>query len=519
MNNKLEKILKGNGRGITKKIDKELLSELISLTFFLPENYPIGSRIYCVKNNVRKTPSCTCGTLLTYRSGKFTKTCGNKKCVKEFNKKTNLKKYGVDHNFKAKLIIEKSKQTKLKRYGDANYNNRDKAEKTCIEKYNTINPFQSTEVKTKIKNTMNEKYGKDSYLSTKEYSVQMKKKWLEKRIKQLDSLIGKKNYRIIDEETIEYICPFCNKKSNLNIGFLKLRINRYDIDICTHCNPVYKRESGEQIKLQNWVNTLRVQIETNYVLKDKKEIDIFIPKNKFGIEFNGLFWHSEIHKNRNYHLEKTKQANLEGIQLIHIWEDDWKYKKDIVKSIIKNKLGLSNKIYARKTTIKEVNNKDAKDFLNLNHLQGYIPSSIKIGLYYENEMMSLMTFGKRNGQHELLRFATKINYSVIGGASKLFKYFLNTYDVKHLISYASLDISEGSLYEQLKFKLVGETAPGYWWSRGDKKYNRVIFQKHKLVATGKDPLLTENEIMHKDGFFKIYNTGNLKYEYENRIYK
>jgi hypothetical protein len=170
--------------------------------------------------------------------------------------------------------------------------------------------------------------------------------------------------------------------------------------------------------------------------------------------------------------------------------------------------------------IKEVKKDKIRKFLINNHLQGFVPSSIKLGLYYNDELVSLMTFGKRKisgkSYYELLRFCSKLNTSVIGGASRLFKNFL-LLGHKNIISYASCDISNGSLYKILGFNEIGHTGVNYWWSNNINKYHRSNFMKHKLVKDGADLIKTENEIMHEKGFYKIYGTGNLKYEYINKI--
>ena len=191
-------------------------------------------------------------------------------------------------------------------------------------------------------------------------------------------------------------------------------------------------------------------------------------------EFNGVYWHNELYKNKNYHLEKTEKCLKQGIQLIHIWEDDWNYKQEIVKSMILNKLGKThNKIYARKCEIKEINNnKLIKKFLDQNHIQGSIGSFIKMGLFYDNELVSLMTLGKKrkfmnssskDGEWELLRFCNKLNTNVIGGASKLFKYFIKKYNPKEIITYADRSYSNGNLYKQLGFNFLHKTEPNYYY--------------------------------------------------------
>jgi hypothetical protein len=260
-----------------------------------------------------------------------------------------------------------------------------------------------------------------------------------------------------------------------------------------------------------------------------KELDIFIPDLNLAFECNGLYWHSTIFKPKSYHFDKLKLCQDNNIRLITIWEDDWNFKQDIIKSMIKNLLSKNdNKIYARKTQIKIVNSNEKTLFLEQNHLQGNCQSSINLGLYYDNELVSLMTFGKKrmimkgiteNNSYELLRFCNKLGINVTGGASKLFKYFLDNYNVCSVISYANCDISNGHLYETLGFDLIGHTGINYWWAKDGIKYHRSNFMKHKLVKEGADPNKTENEIMHERGYTKIYGTGNLKYEWPYNIAK
>jgi hypothetical protein len=265
--------------------------------------------------------------------------------------------------------------------------------------------------------------------------------------------------------------------------------------------------------------------QTNRDVLNGKELDIYIPDKNLAIEYNGLYNHSELFKEKNYHFNKWNDCIKKDIKLLTIWESDWDFKQEIVKSIIKNQLGLTeNKIYARNTIIKIVNYKDAKEFLNNNHLQGVCSASIKYGLYHQNELVSLMTFGKKRmilkskslkeRQYELLRFCNKLNTSVIGGASKLFNYFIEQHKPEIIISYANCDISNGQLYEILNFINKGHTGAGYKWIKGNKTYHRSIFMKQKLVKEGADPNKTEEEIMREKGYHKIWNCGNIKYEYE-----
>jgi hypothetical protein len=259
-------------------------------------------------------------------------------------------------------------------------------------------------------------------------------------------------------------------------------------------------------------------------LLNGKEIDICIPDLKLGIEFNGTYYHSDFFKrDKNYHINKTKECNKKGVELIHIWDSDWIYKKEIIKSILKNKLHITdNKIYARKCIIKEVPRKESVIFLKNNHLQGNALSKYNIGLYYNEELVSLMTFSKLRknlkqidieGNFELLRFCNKINTNVVGGASKLFNHFIKKYNPKKIISYANRDWSNGNLYLKLNMTQLKPTPPGYNWYKSKIKYNRFNFRKDILVKQGEDKNLTEYEIMINRGFYKVWNTGNLKFEY------
>lgn len=260
------------------------------------------------------------------------------------------------------------------------------------------------------------------------------------------------------------------------------------------------------------------------LLNDKKELDIYLPSLKIAFEFDGLYWHNEKNQpSRSYHLHKTKECLEKGIQLIHIFEDEWIYKKDIVKSRILNLLGKSeNKIYARKCSIKEVDSKTSREFLNENHIQGYCNSSIRYGLYYEGMLVSLMTFGGKRknlgsnnieGHFELLRFCNKLNTNVIGGASKLFKYFIDKKKPQNVVSYADRRWSVGKLYEILGFTLSHESQPSYFYVINDKRENRFNYRKDVLVKEGYDPNKTEHQIMLDRGIYRIYDCGCLVYEY------
>ena len=289
---------------------------------------------------------------------------------------------------------------------------------------------------------------------------------------------------------------------------------------------LFKGVSKLEKELQQFVKdnyTQNIIFNDNVVLSGH-ELDIYLPDLKLAIEFNGTYYHSDLFKARPYHLNKTKECNLQDIKLIHIWDSEWIHKKSIIMSMVLNKLGKTpNKIYARKCEIKGVDKKTSCNFLASNHLQGNCISKTNLGLYYDNELVSIMTFGKLRkslGQnhvennYELLRFCNKLNTNVIGGASRLFKGFIKNHDPEKIISYASRDWGEGNLYKTLGMTQISYTELGYDWFKSKIRYNRFNFRKDVLVKEGADPNKTEYEIMLERGYYRVWNTGNIKFEWK-----
>lgn len=264
-------------------------------------------------------------------------------------------------------------------------------------------------------------------------------------------------------------------------------------------------------------NGIRCEESNRSILKNQ-EIDIYLPDYGIGIECDGLHWHSEKFHDKNYHLHKTVLAHMNGIRLIHIFEDEWVYRQDILKSMLMNMLGKTNhKIYARKCQIMEVNGSERKAFLNGNHVQGDCISSVNLGLYYKGDLVSLMTFGKprinvgsgvqEDGSWELIRFCSKLNTDVIGAASKLFKYFLKTYNPVKVTTYSDKRWSLGRMYEILGFSHDHDSSPNYFYIVGNHRENRFRYRKSVLVKEGYDSNKTEHEIMMEREIYRIYDCG------------
>ena len=306
-------------------------------------------------------------------------------------------------------------------------------------------------------------------------------------------------------------------KSTLSIAFFNLGIETKDRNF--YDQPFHKISSGHQEIIDFIKENYDGIIKVNDRQTTGTELDIYLPEKNFAIEFNGLFYHSEEGgKGQYYHLNKTKICEKNDIFLFHIFEDSWRFKKEIIKSMIINKLGTANKIYARKCQIKIVDNIDRNHFFENNHIQGRDYSTISYGLYFQGELVACMSFSKSrwndNFTWELMRFANKINTTVVGGFSKLLKYFRNNY-FGSIISYSDISYASGNVYNKNGFILDGINVPNYFYV--DKNYitreNRIKFNKNNLKKKYPDIDITktENELTKELGFKRIWNCGTIRW--------
>ncbi len=425
---------------------------------------------------------------------------------KEGIKKTYLENYGVEHYSKTDEYKERCKQTNLKNYGVNSYTKTDEYKErtkiTNLEKYGVEHVSQSEIIKEKIKKTILEKYDVENYKNSDEYHSNTNKGNDVNFVKYLYDKITLFN---------------CNKGHTFEINtdnyFNRIKSNT---SLCTICNPIGETKSIKEKDLHEYIKSIYSgEIIQSY--RDKFEIDIYLPELNIGFEFNGLYWHSEKFKEKNYHLDKTNYFKEKNIRIIHIWEDDWTLNQDIIKSQISNLLKNNQyKIFARKCIIKEVDIKTASKFLDDNHIQGFVSSIYKIGLYYNDELVSIMTFdsfeGRKkmeDGGYNLSRFCNKTGLNVIGGASKLLNHFIREYKATRIVSYADKDWSIGNLYYTLGFECLSESKPDYKYVVDNKRVHKSRYKKSKLKTT-----LTESQETKKLGINRIYDCGKIKFEYK-----
>lgn len=346
------------------------------------------------------------------------------------------------------------------------------------------------------------------------------KKRVDENLKQVSNNIGleviSSDKELMKYKTVKDFITFkcsCGNVFNNSIFNIQSRLKKDKREcICKNMSGV----SNGELEVREFINELGfVTINNKYI----NNVSVDILCGEIGIEYDGLYWHSDDFKNKDFHKNKTLSCSEVGVNLLHIFSNEWKTKREIWESVIKNKLGLSKRIYARKCQLKEINSNETTKFLDNNHLQGSIGAKVRLGLYFNEELVSIMTFGKprfnKETDWELIRFCNVLGCNVVGAASKLLSYFEKIYNPKSLISYANLRWSNGNLYEVLGFKYVGDSSPAGWYFKEgvDKLENRLKYQKHKLkdLLSSYDSELTADENLKLNNYKKIYDCGNMIY--------
>lgn len=301
---------------------------------------------------------------------------------------------------------------------------------------------------------------------------------------------------------------------------------------CPKCPSSYSKPHE---KLVEYIRDLGFIEGRDFLINDRtaigpKELDIYFPEKKLGIEINGVYWHSTneveaLHVFKHRHLNKRNLCRAVDITLMQVTDTEILGRFTLIGSIVAAALGVSlHKVFARKCLLREVSKVEARVFLEENHLQGNTAASIYLGLYStEGVLIQLMTFGKprfnREYSYELIRLCSKKNTKVIGGSARLFRYFVNNYlkEAEKVISYCDTRVFQGEVYEKLGFSLLRETKPNYVYL--DKCCNlaggRLKFQKHKLsrILTSFDSNLTESQNMFANGYRIMFDCGNSVWEY------
>lgn len=509
-------------------------------------NFKDGYAQYCCAKCTNSDPDKKLKTIQTVQEKYGVDNVFKNEDVKKNIKATNQKKYGFDYAAQSKEVKDKQKATCIEKYGvPTPFQMKDFQEKsiqTCREKYGYDHASQSPEVKAKVNSTYKDKTGYENPSHNPEVIDKRREtnfknfggKWFTQTDEMIDinhNYFLDRHKNIIGETDSTYIvecnddkCTLCENKS-FEIDKTMYKQRSQVLTMCPIKSPIMGNASYAETELLDYIKSIYDgEIKTgDHSIISPLELDIVIPDKHIAIEFNGVFWHSDFNPrmHKTYHRDKSLKCIEKGYQLLHIWEDDWYGRKDVIKDYIKSKLGLcSRSIYARKCVVKEIEVSMARPFLNANHIQGYTSATYKIGLFYGEELVSVMLVGKlrnmmgskpKEDHYEIYRVVSCRDTEVVGGFSKMLKYFERTYNPKCIITYGDLCYTLGNVYLKCGFDKAGLSAPCYSWLINTTRYHRSNFMKCKLDECKKDPSLTEDEVMRARHAHKVWDAGKIKF--------
>lgn len=544
-----------------------VLKEIEDSTHFLDETNKKGAdisfqeRVYCIEHDLTERPICKhCGINHVYfrkdenRFRDFCSSACSKSSVQARNRRADtLERLYGSRNFNnveksrqtrmtkngswhAEDFQDKARMTMLEKYGVERWNNPEKVRQTCMERYGVDVPLKSKDIQKKARESFLVNHpGMKSTMDIPEINEKLIRG---KRLRSwkyvannplVEPMFSMDDYLSCIDPTkteFEFRCRKCGNtfRSNWDNGTSKL---------CEICHPGLNGTSESEREIVDFIKSIVPNgwsvhnggLENRDIISPN-EIDIVVcdPETNIRllVEYDGLYFHSDsnaVFKDRNYHLNKTSECESKNHQLIHIFENEWLTKREIVCSRLKNLLGIHDKvIYARDCEVWDMGRGDAERFLDKNHLQGSCISSYSCGIYYNKELVSVMTFGRsrfnKNYEWELLRFCSKLGHHIVGGAGKLLRHFERKFNPKSLLSYADRRWSVGKLYRKLGFTLDHRSDPNYWYFRPSNPsvlFNRLRYRKtnQKKLLENFNPELSEVENMHNNGFLRIFDCGNL----------
>ena len=486
-------------------------------------------------------PSCKCGATLAWHVDRmeYRKYC-SQKCTATYTvslkKEQNLLTIGCEWHSQQPIWREKVQETISQKYGDQFYSARSKKIKaTNLERYGVEHQMQLESVKDKIKATNLERYGVENAAAADSIQRKMKATCLakygvenishNKSIKEKSGNTRKTNY--YDAATLEKL----NSKEWLTEQHLTKTVGEMAIDLGVSpsnlCKYFHKHNISITRHATSFPEKLIIEYYTSKGIKliphDRtviapREIDIYFPDYQLGIEVNGCYFHSEDFKEKNDHLNKTNLCTSKNIKLLQFWDFEVLEKFDQVINLINSKLNQVTRLFGRKTVVKVIPSEEKKSFVTKNHLQGDVPSSVNLGLFHNNQLVMVATFGRARfakNKTELLRLCSSKGICVIGGASKLLSHYVNNYleSGNELISYCDRRYSNGAVYMHCGFKLTHVSPIGFFYISKNGKYagTRYQWQKHLLSKKLPNYLASETACanMHKHGYRKVWDCGQL----------
>lgn len=462
--------------------------------------------------------------------------------TEEYNNKiflTQRKKFNVDHFTQHPDVKAKLTKTNLELYGHKcslqNEEVAKKATNTLLELYGVDNVFKLKSMQEYALSRMLELYGDTKALRVKQIVENM----ISKNIKKYDTKYpNQHHYSDIGKQIINDPILYQNTLHSLSVPEFAMLMNCNINTIYKHCKkfgielPPVLRSSNE-VEISKILDDYGIRYISNYnnnILKGKQTLDFYLPDFNIAIEFNGLYWHSENFgkKNKHYHANKHNLCKDNDIKLFSIHSDDWESKKQqwINKILYSTQKLDLEKIYARKCNITEVSQKIANEFYDKHHFQGKTTSQMyNFALYHNDVIVMIMSFNKprNNDPHtiELNRLCSHSTCMVVGGASKLLKYFIKNIpdNIRKIISFSNNEYSNGGIYETLGFHNEYDIPPDYSYIISNNRVHKQNYRKDKIkkrFEIDNDIIndYSEWELMQQLGYDRIWDCGKIKWQLE-----
>lgn len=318
------------------------------------------------------------------------------------------------------------------------------------------------------------------------------------RINELICLTAYADYRSRQQQYLDVRCVVCGFEDKKTLQAFERG------SLCHKCHP--NTESQAQLEILEWIRSLDIEAYSDKKALSGKELDIYVPSHNFAIEYNGLYWHSELNAHKSHLREKTDLALSNNINVLHLFSDEWRDKQSICKSMVIHRLGLTpHRIHARACTVREISVKAHRAFLNAAHLAGAVNARYKFGLYHANKLVAVLSFRRPSskayeGRLEIARFACIRDTTIPGGFTKLLKYALDVLPTRRIFTYADLRVGQGKVYERAGFKHAGRTSEDYWYTDGVCRYHRLKYRAKDGVS--------ERDIAKAAGMYRIYGCGS-----------
>ena len=306
---------------------------------------------------------------------------------------------------------------------------------------------------------------------------------------------------------IKFLCNFCNRTFTSTISDIK----RGKI---FSCGCLSGKISKPVIEIKEFLDNNGIDTTYEHHIGNNYFLDLYSDKFKIGIEFNGLRYHASLESKRK-ELIKYNLCKEQHINLLVIFEDEWKFKSDIIKNILLNKFNKTESISIRpkNCNIRICNNFENKILLDNYHIQGNRNSKINIGAFYENELVATISLDKpsrqNSGDYEISRMCADPRYKIHGIWSKFLDFIKQNNVVSgKLYTFSDNRFSDGNVYKNMGFSLEKEIKSDYYWIKDGYRYHKSKMRKNDFI---KSLNLTESEYWKQEGYNKIYDLGKKKW--------